>query len=289
MAVLSARTALLVNPASRRAARAEFAVRRALDDARVTPTVEHTRCAGDGERAAFELAPSHDRLFLLGGDGTVMEAVTGLAAAGADIPVGILPSGTGNQLARALSISMSPARAIAQLLNGAERRMDVGVLNGHRRVGIGAGLGLDAAMIAGARGGLKKWLGPLSYVASVSSAALRPRRFRVRADVDGRVIERDASVAMVLNLGRVFNELIEVAPGASLVDGLLDLVIVDARSFTDAFSFSVFEMLLRHRRVAHSPALVSQKQTISADSHAGIDRPSRAGPVLVMCRSVLRE
>ena len=54
--------------ASRRAARAEFAVRRALDDARVTPTVEHTRCAGDGERAAFELAPSHDRLFVLGGE-----------------------------------------------------------------------------------------------------------------------------------------------------------------------------------------------------------------------------
>ena len=247
MAVLTARTALLVNPVARRAAGVERAVLQAFTACGVTPTVEYTRAAGDGVRAAHELAASHDRLFVLGGDGTVMEAVTGIAEAGSAMPIGILPAGTGNQLARALSIALSPPRAVAQLLRGSERRIDIGILNGRRRVGIGAGLGLDAAMIAGARGSLKRHLGPASYVVSGTAAALRPRRFALRAEVDGREIEREATVAMVLNLGRIFNGLLEVAPGASLVDGLLDLVIVDARSLADALSFSVTEMLLRRR------------------------------------------
>lgn len=247
MAVLTARTALLVNPVARRSAGVETAVVQSFASCGVTPTVEHTRDAGDGVRAARELAASHDQLFVLGGDGTVMEAATGIAEAGASLPLGILPAGTGNQLARALSISLSPPRAVAQLLAGSERRIDIGILNGHRRVGIGAGLGLDAAMIAGAHAALKRRLGPASYVVSGTAAAMRPRRFALRAVVDGRLIERECTVAMVLNLGRIFNGLLELAPGASLVDGLLDLVIVDARSLADALSFSVTEMFLRRR------------------------------------------
>ncbi|MDQ8155754.1 MAG: diacylglycerol kinase family protein [Gemmatimonadota bacterium] len=241
------RTALLVNPKSRRGASAEAAVLAALRAGGVSVTVEHTRCAGDGVRAAHELSTTHDRLFVLGGDGTVMEAITGLAAAGSDLPVGIVPAGTGNQLARALGISLTPARAAAQLLAGRALRVDVGILNGHRRLGIGAGLGLDAAMIAGAHGQLKQRLGVASYLVAAASVALHPRRFAVRAEVDGRVIEREAAVAMVLNLGRIFNGLLEVAPGASLLDGQLDLVMVDARTLVDALSFSVQEMLLRRR------------------------------------------
>jgi YegS/Rv2252/BmrU family lipid kinase len=270
VAVLTTRTALLVNPVARRAAGVEAAVVRAFAACGVGPTVERTRAAGDGVRAARELALSHDRLFVLGGDGTVMEAATGIAEAGASLPIGILPAGTGNQLARALSISLAPPRAVAQLLAGSECRIDIGILNGRRRVGIGAGLGLDAAMIAGARGALKRHMGPASYVVSGTAAALRPRRFALRAEVDGRVIERECTVAMVLNLGRIFNGLLELAPGASLVDGLLDLVIVDTRHLADALSFSVTEMLLR-RRHADSRWSFARGQAICIETlHSGI-------------------
>jgi diacylglycerol kinase family enzyme len=102
-------------------------------------------------------------------------------------------------------------------------------------------------MIAGAQGSLKRTLGVASYVVSAARQALRPQRFAVRAEVDGHVVEREASVAMVLNLGRIFNGLLEVAPRASMTDGLLDLVIVDTRNVTDALSFSIREMLLRRR------------------------------------------
>lgn len=241
------RTALIVNPVARGAAGAERSVLRAFRTAGVTATVEHTRCAGDAVRAARELAPAHDRLFVLGGDGTVMETATGLADAGSDATIGILPGGTGNQLARALSIPLRPSRAVRALLAGDERRIDLAILNGRRRVGIGAGVGLDASMIAGAQGRLKRWLGVASYVVSAMHVATHPRRFAVRAEVDGRVIEREASVAMVLNLGRIFNGMLELAPGASIVDGMLDLVIVEAKTLGDALAFSVVEMLMRRR------------------------------------------
>lgn len=279
MAVLTARTALLVNPVARRAAVVETAVLQAFSACGVTPTVEHTRAAGDGVRVACELAAAHDQLFVLGGDGTVMEAATGIAEAGSSMPIGILPAGTGNQLARALSISLAPPRAVAQLLRGSERRIDIGILNGKRRVGIGAGLGLDAAMIAGARGSLKRHLGPASYVVSGTAAALRPRRFALRAEVDGRVIERECTVAMVLNLGRIFNGLLELAPGASLVDGLLDLVIVDSRSLADALSFSVSEMLLR-RRHADSRWTFARGRAICIETLAS-DIPSQVDGDLI--------
>ncbi|HEY5492534.1 MAG TPA: YegS/Rv2252/BmrU family lipid kinase [Gemmatimonadaceae bacterium] len=237
-----------MNPVARRTADTERSVLDAFRAAGVALTVEHTRAAGDGVRLARELAATHDRLFVLGGDGTVTEVATGLAEARSAAAIGILPSGTGNQLARALSVPLNPSRAVGALLAGEVRHLDLAILNGHRRVGIGAGAGLDAAMIAGARGRLKQILGVSSYVVSVARAALRPRRFTVRAEVDGRVIEREGAVAMVLNLGRIFNGTLELAPGASLTDGVLDLVIVDAHGLGDAVAFSVVEMLLRRRR-----------------------------------------
>ena len=248
VAILSDRVALVINPASRSGAAAESSVLRAFAAAGLRPTVERTREAGDGVRVARELASAHDVLFVLGGDGTVMEAATGLAAAGSSAAIGILPGGTGNQLARALSIPLSPARAVRRLLTATPRAIDAAILNGSRRVGIGAGLGLDAAMIAGAQGRLKRLLGAGSYMVSAMAAAVRPARFAVRAEVDGRVIERECAVAMALNLGRMFNGMLEGAPGTSLLDGRLDLVLLDARHLLDFLDFSVTEAFLRRRR-----------------------------------------
>lgn len=223
-------------------------MRQAFAAAGLLVTVRYTQRPGDGERVARELAATHDRLFILGGDGTVMEAMTGLADANVDVPIGILPAGTGNQLARALHIPLTPRRAVWTLLRGTADTIDLGILNGHRRVGIGAGFGLDAAMIAGAQQAHKERLGVLSYLLAVTAAARHPQRFGVRATVDGVVIEREAAVAMVLNLGRVFHGAVELAPGASLIDGMLDMVIVDAHSLSDAIQFTLVEMVLRARR-----------------------------------------
>jgi diacylglycerol kinase (ATP) len=268
------RTALLINPASRQGAGAEASVLRAFRAAGIEPTIMHTHAPGDGVRAARALAPAHDVLFVLGGDGTVMEAATGLADAGSPAAIGILPGGTGNQLARALSIPMSPARAVRQLLAGDARSIDAGILNGTRRVGIGVGVGLDAAMIAGARGRFKRMFGVGSYFVSAMSVATRPKRFAVRAVVDGRVFERDCAVAMALNLGHMFNGLLEGAPGTSLVDGRLDLVLLDARHLVDFLDYSLVEALMRRRRA-------DARWTYASGSHITLEAMDASIPAQV--------
>lgn len=246
MAVLAGRVGLIVNPASRTGARAEAHVLAVLAAAGITPTVERTRAAGDGVRAARDLAPAHDCILVLGGDGTLMEAATGLAELKADVPLGILPGGTGNQIARAISMPMSAARAAKRLIaTGEVRAIDCGVLNGARRVGIGVGLGLDAAMIAGARGRLKQVLGVGSYVVSALSVAWRPHRFPVRATVDGRVFERECSVVLAVNLGYMFKGLMRAVPGSSLTDGRVDLAMLDTRHLYDFVHWSVTRAMLR--------------------------------------------
>ena len=111
---------------------------------------------GDAERAArMAVADGCEALFVAGGDGTLNEAMNGLAAAGAlaEVVVGIVPFGTGNDFAAALGIPVETEPALDVLLEGRELAVDLGEVNGrvfvehvgrrvHRR-GVGRG---DAAI-----------------------------------------------------------------------------------------------------------------------------------------------
>ncbi|MBK6305033.1 MAG: acylglycerol kinase family protein [Gemmatimonadetes bacterium] len=110
MAVVDVRRALLiVNPAARRGAAALDGVARVFARAGVQCTIQQTAHRGHAEAIARAQAHAHDAVFTLGGDGTVMEVLRALL--GDATPVGVIPGGTGNLVARALGIPMSPARA----------------------------------------------------------------------------------------------------------------------------------------------------------------------------------
>src|ERR1700691_4672925 len=99
-----------------------------------------------GERLArMAVASGVDLVISSGGDGTVTACAAGVAGSG--IPLGVLPSGTGNLLARNLGLPLQADAALAVALTGAERRLDVGVANGRTFV-VMAGIGFDAAMLA---------------------------------------------------------------------------------------------------------------------------------------------
>jgi len=68
-------------------------------------------------------------VFVVGGDGTVMEVAAALASHTSDTPVGVLAGGTGNLVARAFGIPLSVSRAVPALLDGTERRVDLGRLS----------------------------------------------------------------------------------------------------------------------------------------------------------------
>lgn len=232
------RALLVVNPASRRGAQFHQAALEAITGAGLVCDAILTERQGQGAHLATTLAPGYDIVFTLGGDGTAMEVV-GALAGGDGPPVGILPGGTGNLIARTLGIPLDVRRAVPLLLRGRAVRVDLGVLTGTpvrkpRRFAFAAGVGIDATMVAEVSARLKRHLGVPAYMLSWVTAALRRETFWVRVTVDGEVIERDASAVMLANFGAVLNDLIRLGPGILHDDGKLDLCVFSPGTARDA-------------------------------------------------------
>jgi len=229
---------LIANPASRKGRRlyprALAALRRAGVECELLLT-EHPGHAAELARRAAEGA-SGLTVFVLGGDGTVMEVAGALAHTG--VPIGVLAGGTGNLLARALGIPLRVERAVPALLGGGRLRIDLGRFDSGRRFAIAAGVGIDANMVARTPGWMKRRLGILAYTLVASRSALRAvvrrEHFVARVTVDGERIERPALAVMVANFGAVLADRITLGPGIASDDGVLDLCVFSPRTLREA-------------------------------------------------------
>jgi YegS/Rv2252/BmrU family lipid kinase len=230
---------LVVNPAARRAARDEACAVRAFAAAGVRCTVARTTHAGHAAELAADAhagPAAPDAVFTLGGDGTAMEVVGALAGTGR--PVGIVPGGTGNLVARTLGIPLHPERAVAALLAGALAEVDLGLVRAGdgppRHFAFAAGVGIDARMIERTPARWKRRLGVLAYALTAARAVLAHECFPVRVTVDGEELRRDVSAVMVVNFGAVLGDLIHFGPGIHHDDGRLDCCLFSPTSLPDA-------------------------------------------------------
>ncbi|MGQ0539367.1 MAG: diacylglycerol/lipid kinase family protein [Gemmatimonadaceae bacterium] len=237
MALLDVRHILLIaNPAARSGARRIHAAEHALAARGCTVDLRQTTASGDAARFARERTSGVDAVFTLGGDGTVMEVLAELQLSG--VPVGVIPAGTGNLLARALGVPLDVAGAVAALLAAAPQRFDLGRIEGSppRLFAFAAGLGIDATMIQRTTAAAKRRWGVLAYVLAAAAAAWRNERFNVRLITDVGVVERDATLTMVANFGSLLGERFSLGPGITPADGLLDVCVYSPRSAPDAMS-----------------------------------------------------
>lgn len=229
------RALLIANPASRRGGTFVEEARQAILDGGATCDVMLTERAGHAGELSGIHGRNYDVVFTLGGDGTAMEVAGSLAGSG--VPVGVLPGGTGNLLARALGIPRNVARAVPALLHGSVRQIDLGVVLGHR-FAVAAGVGIDAAMVAETPAWMKKRLGVLAYTLIATRAALRAVLFRqfflARVDVDGEIIERRAAAVLFANFGAILENRIAFGPDIVVDDGLLDCCIFSPAHLWDA-------------------------------------------------------
>ena len=176
---------------------------------------------GTGQ-AAQAVRDGVDLVLACGGDGTVTACANGVAGSG--IPLGILPLGTGNLLARNLGLPMDIEGAVAVGLHGARRRLDVGRFN-KERFAVMAGVGIDAAMIRDADGILKERLGRAAYVWT-GLKNLRAKPVGAEITVDGvHWFSGESTCVLIGNVGSLFAG-IEVFSDASPDDGLLDVGVV---------------------------------------------------------------
>ncbi|MEO8333896.1 MAG: diacylglycerol kinase family protein [bacterium] len=229
------RALLIANPASRSGARLVDAACRAITEAGASCDVVITERAGHAREISQQRGRDYDIVFALGGDGTVMEIAGALA--GSSIPIGVLPGGTGNLLARALGISRNIEKAVSALMVGEVRRVDLGVVLG-QRFAVAAGVGIDAAMVAETPAWMKRRLGVLSYTLIATKAALRAVLFRqffiARVEVDGEIVERRAAAVLFANFGSILEDRITFGPDIAVDDGLLDCCIFSPSNLWDA-------------------------------------------------------
>ena len=215
--------ALLVNPSSGggRSLKLLPRIEQALDQRRVVFRVQRTRNLEHGADQALGAIEAGEVPVVVSGDGLV--GAIGGAMAGAETPMGILPGGRGNDLARVLGIPEDPEGAVAALLDGETRRIDVAEVNGKRFLGIvSVGFDSEANRVANETHFLR---GNLVYAFAAIRTLIRwkPGRFTVRVD-DERYRFTGYSVSVANN--KAFGGGMFIAPDAELDDGEFDIVAV---------------------------------------------------------------
>src|SRR3954470_14518144 len=173
---------LLVNPASAHGRTLKLlpTIEQELDERRIPFRVERTRGLEDGVGRALRAVEANEVPVVVSGDGLV--GAIGGAMAGAETPLGIVPGGRGNDLARVLGIPDDPAGAVAVLAGGSTRRIDVGEANGKRFLGIvSVGFDSEANRLANETSFLRGNL-VYAYAAVRTLLGWKPGRFTVRVD-----------------------------------------------------------------------------------------------------------
>lgn len=201
----------------------------------ILETTEEDNGTGQARDA---IAEGVDVVCAFGGDGTVRAVAAALIDT--DVPLGLLPGGTGNLLARNLDLPIDdPAAAFRVCLTGQDRRIDVGMLNvvvpgdtqqeakDHCFL-VMAGVGFDADVMAQAPEDLKAQMGWVAYLVS-GLRNLNGHRFRITVAFDeGEPEHRRVRSVIIGNCGRLQGG-VELFPDAQLDDDTLDVVLLAPR------------------------------------------------------------
>jgi diacylglycerol kinase (ATP) len=270
-------TLLFVNPvAGRGRTRRRLAgIVRILDTAGIAADIRTSHAAGDLEAQVRDAVNAGaGRILVAGGDGSIHEAVNGILSANRKAALGVIPTGTGNDFAKACGIPLDWRRATRELgarlqAGNALRRVDVGRMNG-RWFANGAGIGFDAKVTRTAQS-CRLPLGGIVYLLTVLRClvdGITTPRMSIRAD--GVTWDDAVTLASIAN-GPWVGGMFHIAPMAANDDGAFDLVI--AAPVTRRRVLVLLPMLLggRHLGEAEISHFRVRRLTISADA----DTPSQ--------------
>jgi diacylglycerol kinase (ATP) len=283
-----ARALLITNPvAARTTDRTLGRIERVFRDAGWHVDVRVTTAHGDANRFAHEgLASGVEVVTVFGGDGTTMQAAAALV--GTDVPLGLLPGGTGNLLAANLGLPANPVAAAKVIIAGAPGRIDLGRLEnsaGLRYFAVAAGAGIDARVMIETSAAMKRRWGTMAYVAKTMQLLPNVRSHQFRITVDGVVQEMEAAMMLVANCGMIIPPILSLGDHVSPVDGIFDIVIVQARSVAGGVR-AVWDLLrdakgtygkdvfiARHRGKEVAVEVIGGVQLVQTDGDAGGETP----------------
>jgi len=219
-----------------------------------------------------------DLVVVCGGDGTIREVCAELAGTG--IAVGIVPAGTGNLLARNLHLPLYVRAAVDVALTGQDRAVDLVAVSGDDMEDthflVMAGMGFDAAMIAGVNDQVKARVGWLAYVLAGTHALTFPaRRFDISID-GGDFTRHRARTVVIGNVGSLQAGM-PLLPDAEVDDGLVDVLLLHPQRLLSWIPMAVRLLNRQHQ----NDEVVTRLRGRTVAVRAGIETPRQLDGDLV--------
>lgn len=182
-------------------------------------TVEPFENLPEIARDITRLHQAADAIVVCGGDGSISSSAPAVIESG--LPLGIIPAGTANDLARTLSIPLDLAAAADVIVAGHKRQIDVGMVNGHAFFNV-ASIGLSSELAQKLDPDIKKRFGRLGYAVAALRIMAGARRFRARIVEKGSGT-RVRTYQIAIGNGRLYGGGNVIEEDAAIDDGTLDL------------------------------------------------------------------
>ncbi|MCU4178072.1 lipid kinase [Bosea sp. BH3] len=213
------RALVLRNPKARRGQEALDGPLQQLAQGGIDVTIETFEALPEIARDIVRLRSMADLIVICGGDGSISSGALAVMESG--LPLGIMPMGTANDLARTLAIPMDLTEAAKVIADGHSRRVDMGTVNGHAFFNV-ASIGLSSELAQGLDPTLKKRFGRLGYALAATKVLTKASRFHAKITEKGRTAEVDTFQIAIGN-GRHYGGGNVVRDDAEIDDGHLDL------------------------------------------------------------------
>lgn len=236
------RALMLVNPNARRGTAALEPVVARLEAGGITVAIERFSSPDEVSADIIRRGAEFDLVIVCGGDGTLNSAARGVLETG--LPMGILPMGTANDLARTLEISDNLLSAADVIIAGKTRRVDLGEVNRHPFFNV-ASIGLSADLANSLTREAKRRWGKLGYALAALKVLMRAKPFKATI-ISARGEEKVKTLQIAVGNGRHYGGGTVIEENAAIDDGHLDLYSLEQDNV-----FKLMAMFGHFRRGTH--------------------------------------
>jgi len=231
-----------------------------------------------------------DLMVVAGGDGTVNYVVNAMKRKGLDIPLGVIPSGTANDFARALGMSREPLEAARQIASGGVERVDVGCVNGLWFVNIFS-FGIFTTTSQRTPDKRKHRIGKLAYIIEGVKEFRSMHAVPLEIEADGERFDLRSLMVLIFN-GETAGGF-HLARRSSIKDGLFDCILLEKKNFFRStlamcrYLAGGQPKIVRHLRARRIDIRSSVNEPTDVDGQKGAEFPLHieclAGGLRVMC------
>ena len=262
------RALLIVNPASGPGLAPRYAKRVQRDLERRGLEVERRDSSGPGDILDWSReagGEGFDLICVLGGDGSLQEAVVGQVATDLKVPLAHIAGGTANVIPLTLGLPWFPGPAVTAVFQGEVHDFDVGYLVGRdRHFVLMTAVGYPANVIKDSPRRLKNLFGLGTYFWAALSNLFRRQSAFVTAEADGIVHRRRANTVLLTNIGLVPDLNLRVTPDTDPQDGRLDVTMISSRTLWDVLVIIARMLTWRGRKAPGMKSFKAEHVTIDA-------------------------